>query len=405
MKDMTLIRYALIALIVVILGAFLGWYLFVSRQVAQTQSSDAARGFGVAPSFGGSLGNTYQNVTGSFGGSASVVAGKSAPRLWQVTMTPVAGEGFMASSSELFFAERATGNVLRANPADSSVVRLTNTLFAKTYGALFASDGKVALSSLAENGATQTFAGSATSSASEGPQALSGADLPPRIVTLAARSSPDTLFFIVQTPQGGAVGYTCDWACASRKQIFSSALSQWRAYYLNDGNLFIVQKSSDGIDGYAFKLQSGAAADYLGPVPGLSILPRENSTALLYSSSGQGGVGLFARTSGDSSVIQLPVRTVVDKCVWAPGKDLIAYCAVPVSLSSSSFLRDWYSGALHTTDAWYKVDVSSGQAEKLFVTDSSLSLDVHDPKVDQNGAYLAFTNGFDGTLWMLRVAP
>lgn len=404
MKGVTILRYSIAALIVVILGALLGWYLFVSRQVAQTGAADAARGFGTAASFGSS--GSYGTVLGSLsGGSASVATQTKAPRLWPVTKTPVAGFGFSASSSRLYYAERATGNVLLADPSDSSIVRLTNTLRPKTYEASFLPDGGVVLRTLAENGVITTFAGAATASAtSSEPQALVGRDLPDGILSVSLRPSPDSLFYLVGSADGAA-GFTSDWSGKAPKKIFSSALTEWRTYYLPDGTLYIVQKAADGVSGFAFQLKGTSALPYLGPVQGLTILPRNASSALIYGSSGQGGIGLFARASADSSVIQLSVHTTADKCVWAPGKELIAYCAVPVALSDAHFLSDWYMGALHTTDAWYRIDVSSGDAVKLFETDSSLSLDVHEPAIDATGTYLAFRNGYDDTLWMLRITP
>jgi hypothetical protein len=402
MRLTNILRFAALALIVIIIGALLGWYAFIHKQVDTTQETDAARGFGIAPSFGSPLGS-MSDISG-LAASGTSTPGTPAPRLWQVTKTPVAGFGFASTSVRLYFAERATGNVLMADPTDSSLERLTNTLFAKTYQALFSRSGGVLLRSLSDSGAITTFAGTLSASSTDGdPGTLAGVYLQEGVIAVAGRSSPDQLFFLAPSSEGVA-GKTSDWKGGGQKQVFSSGLQEWQPLYLSDGTIYVTQNASDNVPGYSFKIANGSALPVVGPVVGLELLPKSGSGALLYSSSGGGGVGLSARASASGSTITLPIRTVAEKCVWAPGGALIAYCAVPVSISSTAFLRDLFSGNLHTTDVWWRVDVSAGTAVKFFATDSSLSLDVRDPQMDENGAYIAFRNGADDTLWMLRIA-
>jgi hypothetical protein len=402
MKFARMLRFVALALVVVIIGALLGWYSFVRKQVNSTEATDTARGFGVAPSFGSPLGS-ISDISGLVA-TGSSTPGSAAPRLWQITKTPVAGYGFASSTSRLYIAERATGNILLADPTDSSLTRLTNTLFPKTYQAFFARDGAVILRGLSDTGTITTFAGAVSASSTDGsPQTLTGLYLTENILAIAARRVPDQLFYLVQSPEGVA-GKTSDWKGGDQKQIFSSGLRQWQPLYLQDGSLYLTQNAADGIAGYSFRIAGGAAQPLVGPIAGLEALPRASSTALIYSSSGSGGGALFSRASASSSTVTLPVRTIAEKCVWQPGSGLIAYCAVPVSISSGSFLQDIFDGSTHTTDVWWRVDVSAGTAVKFFTTDSSLSLDVRDPYMDESGAYIAFRNGADDTLWMLRVA-
>ncbi len=446
------------------LGALAGWYYFVQGQIETAQEIDSARGTSApnasplgstASNIGGQnsfpeqgagggqgpgvvapsspqprslLGRIWEALTGwttsvrapdgsntlLFGtGGATILQGtttetadtpKPAPRLWQAADTPVAGFGFLGQTSRLYYAERATGNMFQADPADSSRVRLTNTLFPKTYQAIFADDGAVILRSLKDSGAITTFAGTiSTSSTADGLQTLEGLYLADNIISIAMRPTQDQIFYFSPGPDG-VLGKTADRTGGNQKQVFSSVLRQWQSLYLADGSLYVMQNAADGVQGYAFRIVTGSAVPVVGPVAGLEILPRSASGALLYSSSGAGRVSLYARTSTSSTPVTLPIRTVAQKCVWAPGSSLTAYCAVPVSIESAAFLNELYSGALHTTDVWYRVDISTGTAEKVFATDSSLSLDVRDPDINDSGTHIAFRNAFDDTLWMFRIA-
>ncbi len=398
------LKYLLAGIIVVVLGSLGGWYAFVHKQVAATTADGVARGFGTNTSFGSPAGSSYQNLSGDSAGG-SVTGDAPAPRLWHVSKTPVAGAGFAASSSRLYFTERATGNTLEADPSISSITRRTNTLYAKIYHALFAPDGSPLLRSQSETGDITTFAGTiATSTDTQAPTELSGTYLPLEIKSISILPSK-SLFFLVSNPSGGVVGVTSKWDGSSQKQIFASTLSQWRTQGLSDGTIYLVQKASDDTPGYAFRLKSGT----LEPVangPGLTVVPREKSTAIIYGLSSGGALNTFVKSDTSATPLRLSIQTVADKCVWAPGKDLVAYCAAPKTAPNSAhFLREWYRGALHTSDTWYRVDVSSGSSETLFTTDSSLELDVINPTIDESGTYISFMNADDASLWMLHITP
>ena len=398
-------QFVLAALVVVILGATLGWYVFVHRQIQTTASQDAARGAGVAPSFGSPQGSAFANSSGQGDMGGNPVSGtSSAPRLWQVSKTPVAGFGFDATSTgAILFAERAGGNVLLADPRVASVERLTNTLFPKTYEALFV--GEHALLRSIDGNTLTTYAGTIVASTSTGQiGSLSGVYLPKAILAIAPQNAT-TLAYLLENPQGGVMGVTSDLAGKGQKQFFSSALSEWRLIGFGDGTLYLVQKAADGVPGFSFMLQkNGALSPLIANVAGLTIAPRASSTALLWSSTSGSAVVLYARTAASSSAETLPIKTIAEKCAWAPGQGLIAYCAVPRALNTASFLNDWYAGALHTTDAIWKVDVSAGTAEQFFATDSTLSLDIENPQIDPSGQFIVFQNAADKTLWSLRIA-
>lgn len=405
-----IIQFILAGVLVVILGGTLGWYVFIHRAIDTTKSQDAARGLGLAPSFGAAQGSTFANSADVASGetepapTGSGSSGKRAPRLWHIAKSPAAGTSFVGTSTSLYIVERATGNILRADPITSALDRITNTLQPKIYEAPFVS-GNVFLRSLDGTGNITTFAASIQAATSTGEVGtLAGVYLPQNIIGLAPRPKQQ-LFFLLETPQGGSVGITSDLKGGNQKRIFSSALSNWRLYGMGDGTLYLAQKASDDTLGYSFSLGAdGSLAPLVGGIPGLVILPRASSAALLWSSSQNGVLALYGRSASNAEPVRMPVKTVAEKCVWAPGKDLVAYCAAPRTSASRAFLANWYSGILHTSDSWWRVDVSAGTAEQFFSTDASVTLDVADPTIDESGAYLAFTNAIDGTAWMLRIA-
>ncbi len=408
--NLSWVRFAVAAIIVTVLGGLAGWYLFVDQQISSTESQDSARGFGASESFGSSVGSGLSNLVSGIVGnilSDEPEGSAAAPQLWRVTRTPVGGHGFASTSPVVFFAERASGNILTADPREAKVARLTNTLVPKVLEAHFAYDGSVVLRALDETGSVTTFAatiGTSTSpAAGDTPHKLEGVFLPSGIVSIAAHPGTKELFFLARE-NGGTAGIVSNWLGTGQRRILASALSDWHALVLPDGTRYVIQKASDDIAGHAFRVtSSGTLERILGNIPGLMLLPRSNSSAIAFSSSSGGALALFARTSSGSSDIALPVRTLAEKCVWAPDSRLILYCAVPQTQPARDFIRNWYDGSAHTADAWWRIDVSANSAEQIFTPEFSTALDVEEPRIDSSGTHIAFVNKIDKTLWMLRL--
>lgn len=404
------IQFILAALIVAIAGGFAGYYIFIKNKTTQTQAETDARGDG-STSFGGQVGSTYQNITSDSSEPVTAKTGTRAPRLWHVTKTPVAGFGFGPGGTSVFIAERATGNILRADQSVSSITRITNTLIPKVREALFSRTGDVILRTSNEADGVTTFAATIATStlitSTSTSNVLEGVYLPQDIVSIDTVNNQATskgILYVAKLPEGGSVGVTSTWKGASVKRLFTSPLSQWRGQWLSDGRAVITQSPSDDIAGYSFMVSSnGSMNPILSDLPGLAVLYHDTNDAYLYSTSGGGSVSLYVKTAkGDA--VKLPISTTIDKCVWAPGVGLIAYCAVPVDVPGSNYLANWYQGVTHSRDVWWKIEAAAGTAERFFVTDSRTEYDVETPSTDDTGSYIGFRDARDKSLWLLRVS-
>ena len=409
MNKRTLITYTLAAIAVIILGALAGWYFFLRSQTTATTALNTARGFNAQTPTGGGFGTTDTGIStsdsagfGVSGNSAAPVSTTTPPQLWHVTVIPVGGVGFATSTtgSKVRYVERATGYVFEANPTTSGLARLTNSLMPKIYEAYIAGGNRILARYLTADGSISTFAGlvaTATTSSS-----LTGVSLPKNLLAVASDPATPQLFYL-QREGSGVAGITAAWDGSKPKQVFSSALSDWRVWWLSDGRIVLTQKPADSLAGYAYTLKAGVLTPLLGPLSGLSILPRTNSSALLYSTSSGGNLALFARMSATTTATRLAITTLADKCAWVPGTALIAYCAVPQTAAPTGFLDAWYRGEMHSADALWRVDVSTGQSQLIFTPATTVSLDVVNPVVDDTGAYIAFMNAADGSPWLLRL--
>lgn len=395
----TIFIYLFAGLVVVLCGALAGWYFFLRSQMSITDALGNALGLGVTAPFGAAPG-----TSGGFEQSGDATRSQPAtapPQLWHVTPAPIAGFCFATSSEGVVvrYVERQTGYIFDAYVQSGAIKRITNTLMPKTYEAQLASGGRLIGRSIDKSGIATTFTGTFSS----------GTSSPLTITTL--RSSIEAVvadpkaaqFFSIAQNGTGIIGTISTWNDSKRAQVFSSAVPGWRAQWLTDGRIIVSQKAASSVLGYSYVIKNGVVTPLIGGIPGLVIVPRSGSGALLYSTSAGEGSALYVQPTASSSTALLPLRTIAEKCVWAPGAQLNAYCGAPQTNPPANFLDAWYRGEVHTADAIWKIDAGSGQTQLLFTPDTATALDVQNPAVDDVGEYIGFMNATDQSLWVLRI--
>ncbi|MDO8514465.1 MAG: hypothetical protein Q7S50_02895 [bacterium] len=464
MNTRTIIEYILAALIVLMLGGLSGWYFFLRTQSQTSLSQDEARGYGVEAPLGDAGGNASQllspapesspaptnvgflsrvwnvltgesaivpalSTSGSFGGDFGKLLGTDTsvqartstapppknrpPQLWHVVSAPVAGIAFSKNSARpvLRYVERSNGYVFEADPETGTVIRMTNTLMPKIYEALVMGSGHVYERSIDGSGDIATFAGSIQVASSTGGGArdavspLSGVMLAKNILSLVVNPKSGELFYLTRN-EAGTAGFRAQWNGEKPKQVFSSPIVHWRPLWLSDGRIILTQAAADSVSGYSYELKGdGTLVPLLRIIPGLTILPRASSSALVWGRSEDGALTLFTRLSANTSAVEVPLRTIADKCVWSLGTTAVVYCAAPQGVVSRDFLDEWYRGAAHSSDAIWRIDVSAGSSELVYTPDAGAPVDVMDPIIDGSGNYISFINATDRSLWLLRLAP
>ncbi len=414
MKIKTIVEYILMVIVVLILGSLAGWYFFLRTQTNTTTAQNIARGFGIDIPIGNANGGFF-SASQDTDMQQPAQAGQPPAQLWSVETKPTAGHVFIGEGKNLRlrYVERASGYVLEANPRTGSVMRLTNTLVPKVYEALLSENGHVVQRSLDATGNITTFAGivatsTDTSSASSSSKTLLGVYLPKNIASMSVNSRSGALFYIVKGA-GGSAAISAEWNGEKQKVLLESAVLSWRPSILEDGRAILVQAAADNVLGYSYELkQGGVLSPLLPPLPGLVLRVRATSkapetNALLWSQSTRGELRLFVRVGENTTAVQIPVRTVADKCAWSPEKEFVAYCGVPQGTTGVNFLDKWYQGAAHSSDALWRIDASAGTAELVYTPPSNTPVDVENMALDRTGEYLAFTNAADKSLWLFRL--
>ncbi len=417
-KSLLVVRYLIVIVVVFALVGLLGWYFFLKSRTSTTVALDDARGLdSTAPSFTGSTGSTYENIaqtTVEDTGQVSAETVSAPPQLWRVSQTPTSGMGFVEDSAflKVYFVERASGNVFSADVINGKVERLTNTLLPRTYSAAITRDGAVALRGIDDGGKTTLFAGTippktapATAEiSSSSPVAMKGTSLAADVSDLAINPKTNEVFYVLPDAKIGAIGIRSSWDGKVQKRVLESGIIGWRPLWLSDGRIVLTQYPAYDLPGNAYVLESGGTlTPLIRNIPGLTILPRASSKTFVYGTATGGTIAMYVQKEKKEPEL-LPIKTIADKCVWAPKKEFILYCAVPQTLGSGNFIDNYLQGRIHTSDTWWEVNTADGTAQIFFVSDSSSgAIDVIQPTIDENGKYISFMNGFDQSLWVLRM--
>lgn len=394
----------IIASVIVILGLLIGGYfLFFGGGPSLTVGTPSNP-------FGSSGDRDSSVLLGADGqpirGAGTVVA----PKLIRISDAPVAKgavglyippvlpatstDPSLPSDTEIRFIERQSGNIYAFRLHDRLLSRISNRTLPGIQDAAWASDGSRAfvryLTRLAD-GTEQVATYALPADGSE------GYFLEPNLTHVAV-SGTSSVLSLAQTVSG-SVGVLANLDGTNPRTLFTSLLSQLSAGF--SGNTIVAHtRASSGLDGYAFLVSGdGSFTRILGPLRGLGTLPNPEGTSVLYSHLSGNRVQLQLLDLATRITTALPLATLAEKCVWAPGGRVL-YCAAPTALSGN-LPDDWYQGAVSFSDRLWRIDletrlatliVDPGQVADVAIDAVALALD---PQADA----LIFTNKRDGTLW------
>lgn len=388
-----------VSAIVFLLIGLGGWYFFLSQRGATLEATGESRGFSVGiPSFSGSRGSALENLVQGLTPGTEISTTTSTntlpPRLWQINQTPVAGAGFITQGSTTLirFVERSNGHVFDANIETGEVMRRTNTSLGTIYEAHIGSENNFILRTLDASSTVHTLLGTFGTTTENGLRELDVIDVGP---THTAAFRGGTPLLLAGNQKSRLVASTTN---TKEQVLFTSPILKWHIERSNP--LVIVEPAASGVVGSAFSVGAGGTLTPLATKKGLTLAAHPESNVFLV---GEEGENVTLSVLSGTTTQSLSIQTVAEKCTWAPGRALIAYCAVPKEALKPGFLDAWYRGATHTSDRWHTIESTSGASEILYAPNESIELDVEYPAIDESARYILFMNARDKSLWALRI--
>jgi len=403
-----------IVLLLVIMGA-VGWYFFKQSEATPntvgetTEESSDLFPFGKKPTetTTGSLVtepvNEVSTSTIDLGSEFADVL----PRLRQISMAPTAGAvAWNIGSTTIFrYIDRATGHIYETTSESLDVKKISNTTIPKIYEALWTNDGSKLLIRYIKDNSTviRTFyAKIATTTKPE--QAIEGIFLADGIKEISI--SGNKIFYMSENTSGSN-GVLANIDGSNKNSVFSSSFSDWRSSLSSQTTAVLFSKPSNLSLGSAYYLNTTNSSYFKIPLDLNGTVAKGNSdnSRILVSAIQNNGLVTMVFDVKKSTLENLGVQTIADKCVWSLKDKNIVFCAVPQFLPNGSYPDDWYKGKISFNDNLWRIDVVSGETENIFdpELETGISMDMVKLSLNKEETVLLFTNKKDMTVWSYRL--
>ncbi len=365
---------------------------------------------------------TQNNITG-----AGAVAG-TLPRLVQISKGPVVPSVFsfdqiIASSSTasttatvtasttpiitpvvVQYIDRQSGNIYEYNSSTGKQTRTSNKTIPGIRSASWLSDGSLAYVQYVSH----TGSGSGEVSTYALPKNGSGGFFLPQGLSEVFTRGANSLLAVSSGANGSIIKKTGKDA-SNVYTAFQTPLSAIQVMVAGPKNYIVYTKPSAGIGGYVFLEHgnTGILTPVAGPKKGLVALVNHAGTSVLVSyinSSGDMRTELVSTQT--HAIIQLPISTIANKCVWSQD-DSDIFCGVPQNPPRELYPDSWYQGTVSFTDQVWEINVTGRYAKFLFnfSKEEGKPLDTIALSVDPKQQVLSFVNKRTGALWAYRLQP
>ena len=336
------------------------------------------------------LPSTTPDLEGTFvEDDLSVTKLNTTDTLRQLTLRPIAGFGFVGSSTLIRYIERGTGYIYEVDPEAGTETRISGTTIPKVVDGVFSPTGNgVALIAESE-GYEKIFVGNIENAGEN----IEYFTLPDN-ATQPGFVDDERLRYLLTTDIGSE-GYELNTTTGTALRSFSLPLKEVTMLWGTE--TYLYSKPTAELPGSLYKVDGD-----LTPV-----LPATNgfvggvgTTQFLSSYHKDGTLVSYAHNRNNGKDIQLSVTFIPEKCVF--GNTKTVWCASSFEPKDDSFLESWYRGDTQSEDLLWVIDSISGVSRSIVspLTVSGRSVDVDRIIVDKNEKILVFRNKIDNTLWL-----
>ncbi len=393
-KQTKIILVVLLIFILLIIGLFIGFRYFVE--------DNGTRGSGVGTDSNG--GPIFPNTEGSFGSGGSDVIENTddapTPTLREISSSPTAGAVAFQRDEDggqevvIRYINRETGHIFETTRDSLRQTRVSNTTIPRIQHSTWKPDGsEVILHYLDGNEVLKSFYGAITDGT------LEGVFLSNNILETSVHTDSD-LVYVRGNGSGGDV-ILSNFDGTDTSLLFSSMLSDWRVSWGGD-KVFLTTSAANNVPGVLYEVRSGRLEKIIEG-DGLITEVSPNGEHVLFSTSDERGTSLFVYDIDEESVVELPFRTLAEKCAWSNSREV--YCASPFDVNRSFlYPDDWYKGIAHFSDDIWKYDVDSGIEQLVYdMNADNLNLDITNLSFDEEGSVLLFKDNITLSLWSLKI--
>lgn len=345
------------------------------------------------------LANNYSLTTNNQNPASSTI---TVPEESRPTLLEANGIGLIVTTDNkterVLFIDRASGNIYEIT-ANNDLFRLTadtlNNIRRVYWGKTTEKGGSLLVQSTQLNQGVTSVASIKFSTSTNNLGSLSTQILGVTIHSIAI--SPDrNKFFTLELASAGVNGYLNDWSNKNKKKVWSFPVGDWQATWPKNDLISLTTTPSASVAGYLYFLNpsTGSFSKILDNINGLTTIVSPDGQKVVFSRSELGKFTTYVYDLPSQKTSPLGLNTLPEKCTWYDSS--ILYCAIPKSITNSSYPDSWYQGKISFSDNIWKIDLK--QKTTVLVSSPKSSYDLVNLVIAPKRGWLYAINKSNGSL-------
>jgi len=332
-------------------------------------------------------------------------------------LTSISTVGYIATTTlqglAIRYMDRAVGNIHEINMETFEQARITNTTLPGMSEIIWHHDAENYILRYADNkNVLQTYVGRivhSESSTSSEFATLLGDFMATNIPHVIPNADHSRILYTRNNGSGGSVGVTTafDYDNNNDKLLFNSPFLAWILEWPNSNLVTATSKASSIADGFSYFVDTsdGSFTKILGGIKGLTINTNHAGSVVLYSSFINNKFSTSVYDTTTKRTVPASIGTLSEKCAWSTVDERIVYCGVPDDVPSGKYPDEWYQGKISFSDSIWEINIETNAIRLISAPTivAKTRIDVIEPSVTPDGAYLLFKNKKDSTLWSLKL--
>jgi len=389
-------RNILITIGSLILILLLGVWVYLMIYGTPENRGDVLKNLGFQPSNQGTT-ITPPSASDSIGLGEIVNTIGDNQALRQLTTRPVAGYIGRSvngtTTDHVRYVERGTSHIYEIDLSTGVESKISITTIPQITEAIFSPSGDIVALTNEQNYERRTYIATL-----QADQTLRTIELEPNARDIVFLD--DTTVQYVVSDQMGSIGYRQNLLSETRTSVFSFNHTSIDTLWGDAGvTPVILTKPAPSLRGYMYRITGTTVTPVGRAVNGLTAFRNDNQFILTYLTSDGYVNSVFDAATAEEKV--LPILTLKEKCDRNNVNAIFIWCGAPITVSSNTFVDDWYKGIERSEDHLWLINLETATAQLLINPERILgrTLDVFTLKNSALGDMIFFLNKDDYTLW------
>jgi hypothetical protein len=182
--------------------------------------------------------------------------------------------------------------------------------------------------------------------------------------------------------------------------VWQSPAKNWIINWPKENTITLQSKAGYRDDGFLYFLNPDTKTfDQILKGVGLTALVNPTADYIIYSENTNEVLTTKILDRKNKISTSFSPETFTEKCVWSEAELHVVYCGVPNQIPRGKYPDVWYQGLVSFSDSLWKFNIENGSSEQVMDMKNITDIDIIDPKINEKGNLIIFTNKRDYCLW------